>query len=61
MTCEHIRLPDGIPAIGCLRGRHRRHKCWFPGCGDDALYQCDAPMPGRKSGTCDRHICIPSC
>jgi hypothetical protein len=57
MTCEPIRLPNGTPAIVCTRGRRRRQKCWFRGCSADALYQCDAPMSDRKSGTCDRHVC----
>jgi hypothetical protein len=56
MTCDVFRLPDGQSAIVCSR-RRRTPRCWCAGCGAPGTYQCDAPVPARKSGTCDRHIC----
>jgi hypothetical protein len=56
MVCETVRLPGGGSAIVC--GRHRRRpKCSAPGCSAPSEFQCDAPAPRRKSGTCDRHLC----
>ena len=56
MTCETVKLPDGTAAIVCSRGR-RRPKCSVPGCPGSGEFQCDAPAPRRRSGTCDRYLC----
>ena len=57
MTCETIRLSDGTTGIVCTRGRRRLPKCSVKGCRDEGVYQCDAPAPRKKSGTCDKHLC----
>lgn len=58
MTCETERLPDGTTAIVCTRGRGRRRpKCSVRACDALGDYQCDAPVAGKKSGTCDRYLC----
>jgi hypothetical protein len=56
MTCETVKLPGGGVAIACTRGR-RRPKCSEPGCDAPSQFQCDAPVAGKKSGTCDRYMC----
>jgi hypothetical protein len=56
MTCETIILEDGFSGIVCHRER-RMPKCSVKGCPHDSVYQCDALVPRRKSGTCDKHLC----
>jgi hypothetical protein len=56
VTCETVLLPGGGHAIVCIR-RRRPPKCSVPGCDAPAAFQCDAPAPRRKTGTCDRHLC----
>lgn len=53
MTCEVVKLPDGVTAIVC--GPTKRCKC-----GRKATLLCDWKVPTRKSGTCDKGLC-PSC
>jgi hypothetical protein len=56
MTCQPVKLPGGVAAIVCSRSR-RRPKCSEPGCDAPGEFQCDAPVAGKKSGTCDRYMC----
>jgi hypothetical protein len=56
MACETIILEDGFSAIVCHRER-RMPKCSVKGCRSDSVYQCDALVPRKKSGTCDKHLC----
>jgi hypothetical protein len=58
MTCSTIKLPSVGMAIICERGRRRR-RCAFAGCERPAEVQCDFPVPGRASRTCDRYLCKP--
>ena len=52
--CEHIHFPDGGSAIICgLRSRPRHCAC-----GREAKFLCDWKVPGKKSGTCDRPMCV---
>lgn len=51
MPCTPVTLPGGARAIVCTRGPRMRCACGHP-----ATLQCDAPS-GRRSGTCDRHLC----
>ncbi len=58
MTCELIRMPNGVVAFVC--GRGPRRKCSV--CKRrPATLLCDFPLRGAKAGaTCDRALC-PSC
>lgn len=47
-----VPLPGG--GVAFVDGTTRRRYC---GCGRIAALQCDYPTPGRKSGTCDKHLC----
>lgn len=53
MTCQHVRLPDGTPAIVC-GSKPRAPRC---SCGKPADLLCDWRVPTRASGTCDKPIC----
>lgn len=54
MGCEYVNA-GGIRAIVCGRG-HGRKRC--KACGSPtADRQCDWKVPGKKSGTCDVHLC----
>lgn len=48
-----LRTPDG-GAVHVRMGHRRSEKCT---CGQRAPLQCDWPVEGRKSGTCDKPIC----
>lgn len=52
MDCQIVQV-DGVRAIVC--GDHRRPKC--KACGKPSDRQCDWKMPGKRSGTCDAHVC----
>lgn len=53
MPCRQVKLPGGGTAIVCSRGR--RQRC---ACGRPAELLCDWKVKGKKSGTCDRPICV---
>ena len=50
MPCTPFQFAGGR---GILCTRTARPRC---ACGTSATLQCDAPS-GRRSGTCDRHLC----
>jgi hypothetical protein len=52
MTCDP--LPGG--GFFCNRGQ-RRPRCGVPGCGRRCEFECDFPIPRKKSGTCDAKLC----
>lgn len=55
MPCEPFE-GDGFSGLICSRGRRtptRRCVCGSP----NVLAQCDAPVTGKASGTCDAHLC----
>jgi hypothetical protein len=56
MRCERIMLPDGSRGFVCF-DRRRMPRCSVRDCGAISGYQCDAPVAGRRSGTCDKHVC----
>lgn len=56
MTCETVKLPHGGAAIICGRNR-RRPKCSVRDCTAPGDFRCDAPVAGKRSGTCDRYLC----
>jgi len=55
MACHYYRSPDGqVDAIICSRTRRRRcHVCraW-------ASLECDYPDSKRRTGTCDKPLCV---
>jgi hypothetical protein len=53
MTCTPVSLPGGGAAIVCNDRRRRRCKCGRP-----ATLLCDWKVPTKKSGTCDKPVCI---
>jgi hypothetical protein len=53
VTCQTVTMPNGGKAIVCNGRRRRRCKCGRP-----ATLLCDWKVPKRKSGTCDRPVCI---
>jgi hypothetical protein len=52
MVCEVVKGPFG-PMIVCGPRRPRK-RC---ACGAVATLQCDWPVPGKASGTCDAWLC----
>lgn len=54
MACRTFPVPGGF-GIAC--DRSRRPSCSAPNCHRPSERQCDYPVKGRKSGTCDRHLC----
>lgn len=56
MSCDRIDLGGGNFAIVCSRGK-RTPRCSVPGCSSPGAFQCDYPVKGRKSGTCDAYLC----
>jgi hypothetical protein len=53
MPCQQVKLPNGGFAIVCSRGRRQRCACGAP-----AEVLCDWKVAGKKSGTCDKPICV---
>ncbi len=55
MSCDRIKLPDGVTAIVCGgRGRRVPRCCWChhtPG-----VFQCDWKLGNGR--TCDKNICV---
>lgn len=56
MACRTFVLGDGSVGIAC-GPRGKRHACSAPNCTAPSSKQCDYPVKGRKSGTCDKHLC----
>jgi len=57
MPCDHIVLTNGAHGFLCSRGgRRSERKCAH--CGASASLQCDYPIESRRSGTCDKHLCM---
>lgn len=48
-----VRLPNGVTAILCTRGRKKIPTCYQ--CGFASEFLCDGP--GKNGGTCDRPMC----
>lgn len=55
MPCTPFKTADGMTGIVCT-GRRKAPKCCQ--CGRVSTLQCDWKVPGKKSGTCDKHICF---
>lgn len=53
MPCTPFTLPGGARGFVCTRSRRTAPRC---ACGKPSQFQCDAEA-GRRSGTCDRHMC----
>lgn len=54
MPCTPFTLPGGGRGIACTsRGRQKRCACGQPG-----TQLCDWKVPGKRSGTCDRPVCL---
>jgi hypothetical protein len=57
MGCETIKLPGGITAIMCSRGR-RPKPCCVPFCGRESVALCDYQVERNgKPATCDAPMC----
>lgn len=54
MTCHPFKAPGLGTGFVCTSGRSRR----CVGCGRRATLLCDWKVPARKSGTCDKPICL---
>lgn len=52
MGCEHVKLPGGMTAIVCTRGRSKVKRC---SCGRVGTLLCDWKVGNGK--TCDVPIC----
>jgi hypothetical protein len=53
MTCDTVKLPNGVIAIVCSRGR--RQNCSMPRCTRPGTLLCDYPV--AEGRTCDRRMC----
>lgn len=53
--CEMRKMPDGTVMFITHSGGPRLVKCDY--CQNPHSKLCDWPVPGKKSGTCDRKLC----
>lgn len=54
MACYRVRLPEGGFALVRITGK--RVNCCVK-CGCIATRECDWKVKGKRSGTCDAHLC----
>lgn len=67
MTCEHVKMPGGITAIVCSRGRRGKKPKACAFCGKPSSLLCDFKRraPEISGGvqrlvdkTCDKPLCV---
>lgn len=54
MVCKTVKMPGGGHVIVC-GPRPRQQRC---SCGRSTGLLCDWPTPERKSGMCDKPVCL---